>query len=184
MELESRLAISKYGLKPIYYGKPIKYHPEIGNLMYRWFANMPKVRVVSETMTWKNGEVREIVKEVACPPPHFSEFARELNLTEQTLRVWAKKYPEFRESYLACKAIIKEFLIDNGLLGKYQGQFAQFTAKNLTDMKDKTVEQKQTVDINKLLDQIEKSSNPRETAYQADEAAASVDSIDADFNEI
>lgn len=183
IELEARLAKTKYGLRPVFTGKPVHYHPEIGNLMYRWFANLPKVRVVSETMVWKNGEVREVTREVACPPPHFSEFARELNITESRLKGWAKKHPEFREAYLACKAIIKEFMIDNGLLGKYQGQFAQFTAKNITDMKDKTVEQKQTVDINKLLDQIEKSNDPRGAA-QAVDAADSVDSIDADFNEV
>lgn len=138
----------------------VPYDPIFAENMYLWFVNKPKYRTVIETAYWKNGEERTKERQVPNPPPHFSEFAREIGVTEKILKKWAKAYPEFAESYEACSAIIKEFLIDNGLLKNYDPTFAKFAATYLTDMRDKTEVLKRTVDLNKILDKAEKSHNP------------------------
>lgn len=138
----------------------LEYRPEFAEQMYSWFANLEKFRIITETAYWKNGEERTKQIQIANPPPHFSEFARSIGTTERTLKRWAREHDEFAESYEACQAIIKEFLINNGLLKGYDPTFAKFAATNLTNMKDKTEHLNKNVDLNKILDKAAKSNSP------------------------
>ena len=48
-----------------------------------------------------------------------------------------KDFDEFRKAYMTCKQLQKDFLIHVGLSGASPSAFAIFTAKNVTDMRDK-----------------------------------------------
>lgn len=135
-----------------------EYNPIYGQKMIDFYADAPMKRTIIETMTWKNGEMREIEKEVACPPPMIGEFARSIGVRVSKLKMWAKKHVEFAEAVDECNEIVKEFIIINGLSGQYPSQFAIFVGKNLTDMKDKSTVETVHVDINKFLDQLEKNN--------------------------
>lgn len=134
----------------------LEYTPEIGEKMLEFFTAAEPTRIVVDVMTWKNGEIREVEREVPNPPPSFSKFARSIGTTTYRLNQWKKQQPEFKEYYEECQQVIKEFIVENGLTGKYSGAFAIFAAKNLTDMKDKSIVEKRNVDMNKFLDQLEK----------------------------
>jgi hypothetical protein len=59
-----------------------------------------------------------------------------------TLVEWAKpdnetKYPGFSAAYNQAKDLEKEFLVDSGLAGLYPPASFIFTAKNITDMRDR-----------------------------------------------
>ena len=70
--------------------------------------------------------------------PFFSRFARTIaNVCEDTAIEWTKKHPEFSEAYKKAKDVQKEFLIESALTGKFDRTFSIFTAKNITDMRDK-----------------------------------------------
>lgn len=132
------------------------YRPEYGPLMYDFFSKREKSHVSYETFVWKNGEVREKKITVPNPPPHFSEFARTLGVTKKIIENWAKKNSDFGMYYEACKDIIEEFYIDNGLIGNYSGQFAIFAAKNETNMRDVHVNKNENYNMKDVLDAIEK----------------------------
>lgn len=135
-----------------------EYDPKIIDTMYDYFYNAEKTKVIEETVYLKNGEIREISKEVANTPPHFSEFCRKKNIPYRKFKLWLTLYDDLYEAYEDCNEIIKEFIIDNGLVGKYQSNFAIFAATNLTDMKVKTENITKQVNVNTLLDQIEKKN--------------------------
>lgn len=131
------------------------YSPKVCEAMRSFFYNYPKFRTVTETFYTRNGDVRETEKEVANTPPHFSEFARSIGISRRRMELWRKQHVAFNEAWLDCQEVIKEFYLDNGLMGRYSSTFAIFAAKNETDMKDKSVVENQTVNMNKLLDRIE-----------------------------
>jgi hypothetical protein len=68
--------------------------------------------------------------------PTFIRFALSIKVTDRTLDNWVRDFPEFAEAYRICKALQKDFIIQNGLLANYSAPFSIFTAKNITDMRD------------------------------------------------
>lgn len=134
------------------------YHPLYCDKIIEFFESFEMTKTITETLTWKNGDIREIEKEVANPPPMAYDFGRSVGVRVSRLKLWAKKYPEFAEAVDECNEIVKGFIVKNGLAGLYPSQFAIFAAKNLTDMKDKNIVENVTVDINKVLDQIERGT--------------------------
>lgn len=132
-----------------------EYKTEYAEMMLDFFTEKEKNTTVFDTMTWRDGREREYAKTRPNAPPMFSEFGRTIGVSERTLKGWAKKYPDFREAYEMCVSIIQEFIVENGLLGTYPAAFAIFAGKNLTPMKDKVIEERQNLDVNRLLDQIE-----------------------------
>lgn len=133
-----------------------EYTPELGPRMYAWFSEKEKYHISFDNYVWKNGSVSEKERRVANPPPHFSKFAREIGVTWSKLKAWAKKYPEFAEYYDACVDVIQEFIIDNGIIGEYPGQFTVFAAKNITKMKDVQINKNENWNMSDVLSQIEK----------------------------
>lgn len=127
--------------------------------MYAYFSGREKEKKITDTYIWKNGEVEEKYKMLPNTPPHFSEFARSIGVTARKLKAWAKTHIEFGEYYDACVDIIQEFYIDNGITGKYAGQFSIFAAKNTTKMKDVQESLHKTVNFKDVLDAIEKGKN-------------------------
>lgn len=137
----------------------VEYDARFGPEMYEYFSTREKYKITYDTYTWKNGEITEKERKVANTPPHFSEFARSIGVTARRLKMWAKKYEEFSEYYDACIDVIQEFYIDNGVTGKYSGQFSIFAAKNTTKMKDVQETLNKTVNFKDVLDAIEKGKN-------------------------
>jgi len=139
------------------------YKPEYCKIMYDWFCSKDQTYTTHDTMVWKNGEVSEKARQVPNPPPHFSEFARTIGTTWKTLKNWAKKHTEFADAYEACQDIIQEFMVNNGVTGAYSGQFGIFAAKNLTKMRDVTINKNENYNMREILDAIEKGINPNES---------------------
>lgn len=134
------------------------YHPAYGEQLIDFFDSHEKYAIITETLVWKSGEVREVQKKIANPPPSFRDFAKSIGVRYKTLELWAKKYPDFLECMEEAQEIYKDFLIENGLLGKYTGEFTKFVAKNKVGMKDQTETKNLNVNfsVNTLLDEIEK----------------------------
>jgi len=134
------------------------YHPAYGQKLIDFFDSHEKYAIITETLVWKSGEVREVQKKIANPPPSFRDFAKSLGVRYKTLELWAKKYPDFLECFEEATEIYKDFLIENGLLGKYTGEFTKFVAKNKVGMKDQSETKNLNVNfsVNTLLDEIEK----------------------------
>lgn len=71
--------------------------------------------------------------------PFISKFCREVGqLTQETLNVKAKEFEELSDALKECKEIQKEILILGGLQSRFHPTAFIFTAKNITDMRDKT----------------------------------------------
>lgn len=107
-------------------GRPTKYYEEICQEMLDFFDN-------AGTMTLADGRVVQRL-------PTFEKFATMKDLCVDTLNAWKNggDKPKFSEAYKKCQAKQKDFLIQNAIGGAMNPTFAIFTAKNITDMKDKT----------------------------------------------
>ena len=116
-------------------GRPTKYKEEYCEEIVKYFSVEP-YREVIVTTEGKNFS-KEDVKLVPNQLPFLSAFARHIGVTHDTLIEWTNVHPEFSEAYKKAKELQKEFLIENGLQGLYNPAFAIFTAKNITDMRDK-----------------------------------------------
>lgn len=131
------------------------YDPEIPTMLVDFFTSKNKTRTITETLTWKNGEVREVEKIIPNAPPSFNDFARLVGVTSAKLKKWAKKYPEMAEAYDVAEDIYEDFLVENGLLGNYPGQFATFVAKNKTKLRDDATVKHLSFNVTDFLNKLE-----------------------------
>jgi hypothetical protein len=117
-------------------GRPTDYLPEYCDQLIEYFEIEPNREV--EIPHLKDGEVVWIdYKIVANRLPVFHEFAKKIGVTHKTLLNWCDSHVEFLQSYTQAKELQKFFLIENGLSNCYNANFAIFTAKNITDMRDR-----------------------------------------------
>ena len=87
----------------------------------------------------KDGELKWTdYKRVANRLPTLRNFAKQIKIDYTTVYDWIKKHKGFANAFTQAKRIRKWFLIENGLNGCYNPAFAIFTAKNITNMRDKT----------------------------------------------
>lgn len=123
-------------------GRPTKYDPKFCVMIIRHFSIKPFFRKELKHYD-KNGDYRwSDYKTMSNAMPTFLGFATKIGVDDDTLENWAKeenkdKYPGFFGAYIRAKVLQKNFLIENGLNGSFNPQFAIFVAKNITDMKDK-----------------------------------------------
>lgn len=126
-------------------GRPSKYQPRYAIELVEFFSrDYWTIDEVEKTnpMTGVNYKVK-----VKRPSdfPTFERFAADHFVDVDTMINWANKkdddgnlvYPDFFGAYKVAKAKQKDFLIYHGLAGSYNGSFAIFTAKNVTNMRDK-----------------------------------------------
>lgn len=126
-------------------GRPSKYQPRYAIDLVEFFSrDYWTIDEVEKTnpMTGVNYKVK-----IKRPSdfPTFERFAAEILVDQDTLSNWANAkddegnliHPDFFGAYKVAKAKQKDFLIYHGLAGSYNGSFAIFTAKNVTDMRDK-----------------------------------------------
>jgi len=132
----------KYGRKPLKIDKPAKigrptnYKPEYCQAIIDFFS-IKSTKEVPVVTTFKNGTIRNSTEERPNHLPFFADFAAKIGVTDATVVNWTKKFPDFLASYTRAKSLQKQHLVICGLLGLFNPKFAVFTAKNITDMRDK-----------------------------------------------
>lgn len=118
-------------------GRPTDYKKEYCDKMLEFF-DTEITKTIKIITTGKNEYRKEEEKEIANTLPTFERFAINIGVNKDTLYEWEKVHDEFSDSMGKCREIQQDFLIQNGLKGLYQSNFAIFVAKNYTEMKDKT----------------------------------------------
>lgn len=109
----------------------------------------------------RDGSQTEVEKPYNAPLPLMAEFANMVALTESEIKQLAKAYPKtMGRAYEFAQDVVKTNLVRGGLNATYHPQFAMFTATNETNMRSKTESTVRTIDMNALLDDIEKSESP------------------------
>lgn len=119
-------------------GRPTKYKPELADDMIEFFSREP-YREVERSKTDSKGGEYFWYEDTPNDIPFFSDWCRKVGITKDTMNRWKDdpEKPEFSDAYKQSKELQKSFLITNGLRGLYNSTFAIFTAKNITDMRDK-----------------------------------------------
>lgn len=134
-------------------GRPTKYKEEYCQELIKFFDREPYIDKELKHFGTK-GEVRWIdYKRFPNKLPTLINFAKKIKVDLVTVYEWVKVHKEFAKSFTHAKDLRKWFLIENGLNGCYNPAFAIFTAKNITDMSDKT-EVEHSGDLSLLLEQI------------------------------
>jgi len=140
------VSIKELPSKPnIIMGRPSKYNESIPQQMIEFFSVPPYREIETVVTNTKTGESWTKYEERANDLPLFESFALYLGVNSATLWEWANdrnedgtvKKPIFSEAYKMCKDLQKAFLLQNGLKGLFQTAAFIFTAKNLTDMRDR-----------------------------------------------
>jgi hypothetical protein len=125
--------------------RPTKYDPKYCEEILEFF-DIPYTKMVTKTKyTEKQGKIEYEVEE-ANSLPTFERFSVDIGVHRGTLRRWCDNYPEFRTAYKKAQEYQKAMLMDLAMRGFYNPTFTIFTAKNITDMRDK-VEQEITTKI-------------------------------------
>lgn len=118
-------------------GRPSSYKPEYCKAIIKFFDIEPYKEVVKKRYTRKDGEICEEFALRANDLRFFSQFSRSIGVSTDSLNAWCTQYPEFSVAYNSAKEMQKEHLVINGLQENFSGYFSVFTAKNITDMRDK-----------------------------------------------
>ena len=150
-------------------GRPSKYTPSMCDKLIAFFDVEP-FTMVSVPHYEKTGKVDKDGKRVVVwvdqvrvvnVLPTMVGFARHTGISVRTLYDWmnpnhSSYHEEFSHTYTrTAKRLQKDFLLQCGLLGLHNPQYAKFAAINMTDMRDKKTEKVETGDrLSKLLEEI------------------------------
>lgn len=113
-----------------------------------------------ETIFTRTGETISRTIKRPNTPPMLSRFARDKNLTLDTLSLLAEGYPPLREVLDSWADIVKEFTIHHGLLGNYDSTFSKFFLTNTTDMKDSKQVDVRKLNIHAKIKELEAEGDP------------------------
>ena len=117
-------------------GRPTDYNSEYCKLLIEYFNIKPYKRIKLKYY-YKNGESKDIIKDIPADLPTFEGFCAKIGICKQTLHNWKEIYPSFLDAYRRAKMLQKNILIQNGLANRYNCLFAKFVAINATDMVEK-----------------------------------------------
>lgn len=134
-------------------GRPSSYKPEYCQALIRWF-DVDSFSVKDIQITNKDGSTKEYTEREATPLPMLVDFAKSIGVCYVTVYNWAglnSERPEAakEEFVIAYKEAIAHrdrIVIQNGLLGLYNGYFAKFFAENNMGMKEAPKEVTLTID--------------------------------------
>jgi hypothetical protein len=136
-------------------GRPTKYTEEMPARAIEYFSRAPFKYATNdkgETLTDKNGQPFEVVEDF----PIIEGLADYLGIVKDTLYQWVKEHPDFSDSIKACRDKQKNFLIQQGLHGRYDRTFAIFVAKNCTDMHDqRQIEHSGRISFTDMMEELE-----------------------------
>lgn len=113
--------------------RPSSYIPEYADQLLEYFDIEAGHDVEVENSKGIMQSVRH-----AADFPTLAAFACKIGVHRETLLEWSKIYPEFSDAYKMAKEHQERILVQNGLKGGYQANFAIFTAKNVLDWRDKS----------------------------------------------
>jgi hypothetical protein len=122
-------------------GCPTKYREEYCADIVKYFVEarqkvVETVYVQIEESARYPGSKKQEVRTVYSEIPTFQRFALSIGTHPDTLTNWAKKFPEFNDAVLRCKAVQEDFLIHGLLSGRIPTMAGIFVAKNITTMKE------------------------------------------------
>jgi len=132
-------------------GRPSKFKKKYIKDIIDFFSVEPYEKEIMKTSKeyYATGTLKKESEEYRLIPnklPTLFSFARKIGVSYKTVWSWAfekeeaeldKDLKEFRNAYNEAKEMQKEFIISIGLSGAANAPFAIFTAKNVTDMRDK-----------------------------------------------
>lgn len=114
--------------------------------LFDYLVGREKTQIIYETKIDKEGNEHDVPVVIPNAPPMVTEFARKHGFTGKDMKELASRFPQTIGRVIEhAEDIAKEFMIENGLTGRYNSQFAIFISKNITDM-----EEKSKVDIRKV----------------------------------
>lgn len=118
-------------------GRPTRYLRKYCRELVEYFYGHELYKEVEIPHYDKNGNISWIDKKrIAGELPTMEGFAQKIGISYKTLWEWKKRHGEFRNAYAHAQGIQKDMLIQGGLMGIYQANFAIFVAQNLTDLRD------------------------------------------------
>ena len=89
----------------------------------------------SVELTDSRGRVSHVKAPVS--PPTCAGYAAKIGVCRETIWSWGEKYTEFQEALGISKAMQEQIIVELGLEGAYNPNFAMFVLKNLQQWKDK-----------------------------------------------
>lgn len=113
-------------------GAPTKYRVEYIQQMHDYFNIAAGEDVQTENSKGEKHTIR-----VAANLPTLVGFAFVIGVNRDTLSKWSKKYKRFGKVYSEAKDHQERILVENGLKGGYNTNFAIFTAKNVLGWRDR-----------------------------------------------
>jgi len=90
------------------------------------------------TITYKNGDTKEITEEEAAPLPTKRKFCKSVKIAVSTFYDWVKKHKEFSDAYIEATELQHDFIMENTLRKNYNAFFGFQTMKNCHKWRDKT----------------------------------------------
>ncbi|MFL9890211.1 hypothetical protein [Paraburkholderia sp. RL17-381-BIF-C] len=117
-------------------GRPSRYRPEFCEALLAHFDG-PAERVFEVVKQDGRGGTIVVHEARAKPFPTLGRFSDTIGVAVQTLRNWAKRYPDFGFAFERARDRQASLLIEGGLSGAYDSRFAVMAAKNLLGWRDK-----------------------------------------------
>ena len=100
-------------------GAPTLYRSEYSEQLKTYFDRDP-TRTVKRTLKNKRGTLVTAEERLPCEFPTLQGFCRIVGISNNTLRSWARRRPEFKDAVEFAKTCQADILIVNGLLGYYK----------------------------------------------------------------
>lgn len=117
-------------------GQPTLYRPEYVQEIIDFFDIPHTRKEIRTTVSKKTGEPVSYEVEVPNTLPTMAGFGAKIGVHKETVRLWSKAHPDFGAAYRLAINLQEVMLVNLTLSGLYNPQFAQFVAKNYTDMRD------------------------------------------------
>lgn len=136
-------------------GRPTKYTEEMPAKAIEFFSRSPFKYATNdkgEVILTTKGQPIEVIEDF----PIFEGLASYLGVVVDTIYEWQKVHKDFSEAIKGCRDMQKNFLIQQGLHGRYDRTFAIFVAKNCTDMHDqKQIEHSGRISFTDMMEELE-----------------------------
>jgi hypothetical protein len=127
-------------LKPRKIGRPTSYKPEYIDVANEHFSVAYFEEYFEEVAIPTIGI--EVIKKVRARPfPSMSGLAIKLGVTRQRLKEWGERNPDFQDALNMGREVIRDFLLNHSITGRYNSNFAKFVASSLTDLGEKQEEE-------------------------------------------